>query len=145
MQYNTIRGAKKSISSAAKGGWIVAWTQDVRPIRPLPGERWEGFGPHALFAGALLVAAAGWAATESHATDLAEPLAVTLLFVLAAAATLMARRRGAAAHDRVTYWDVAGALTLIGIGAATLIEPEQMLRLVEAGNVGNQDNRISSR
>jgi hypothetical protein len=33
---------------------------------------------------------------------------------------------------RLTYWDVAGALTLVGIGATTLIDPEQLARLFDA-------------
>ena len=35
--------------------------------------------------------------------------------------------------DNVTYADVAGALTLIGLCAAATIDPEQMVRLVESG------------
>ena len=32
---------------------------------------------------------------------------------------------------QITYWDVAGALTLFGICVASQIDPDQMVRLVE--------------
>jgi len=56
-----------------------------------------------LIAGAVAVAALAWASSS-------EP------------------RRPA----RVTYWDIAGALTLIGIVAALLSDPEQVVPLMEA-------------
>ena len=111
----------------------MAWTHE---IRPLFRERQEGFGPQVMFAGALLVAAVASTLTNHYDDDLAEPLAVTLLFSLAALATLVAWCGGRAAQDRVSYWDVAGALTLIGIGTATLmIDPDQMVRVVESGSM----------
>jgi len=83
-----------------------------------------------LFAMSLLVAGAAWLFAErTFSSDAIMPIVATLLFLLAAA-TAIVWRREAGASDRVTYWDVAGALTFIGIGAATLIEPEQMLRLI---------------
>ncbi len=69
----------------------------------------------------------------------------TLLFGLAALAALVAWSRGATGRHRLTYWDTAGALTFIGIGAAALIDPEQMLRLIETSSTGNQDTRIFNR
>jgi len=84
-----------------------------------------------MFAAGLLLAAAAWiVAAWSFSSDLTLPLVATLLFLLAGIATLVAWSRAAAAPHRPTYWDVAGALTFIGIGAAALIDPEQMLRLV---------------
>lgn len=54
------------------------------------------------------------------------------LFVAAAivAAAAYAWREQARAK-RVTCWDVAGALTFIGICAAALVEPEQLAGLIE--------------
>ena len=46
------------------------------------------------------------------------------------AVALVAWRRPRRRGPRLTYWDVAGALTLIGICVAAAIEPEQMVRLV---------------
>jgi len=34
--------------------------------------------------------------------------------------------------SRITYWDIAGALTLVGIVAALLSDPEQVVPLMEA-------------
>jgi hypothetical protein len=35
----------------------------------------------------------------------------------------------------VSYRDVAGALAFIGIGAAALVEPEQLVRLVASDSI----------
>jgi uncharacterized membrane protein len=64
----------------------------------------------------------------------ATPLAATLLFVLAGAMALLAWRRREGNAQQVNCWDVAGALTLIGICAAATIDPEQMVQLVESGH-----------
>jgi hypothetical protein len=40
-------------------------------------------------------------------------------------------------RNQVTYADVAGALTLIGLCAAATIDPDQMVRLVEGGRAEN--------
>jgi len=107
----------------------MAVTHDVRPL----SHEQESLGPQVMFAAALLLVAAAWIVAEwSFTSDHTLPLVATLLFVLAGMATLVAWGRGTAGHHRVTYWDVAGALTFIGIGAAALIDPEQMLRLVAA-------------
>jgi hypothetical protein len=106
----------------------MAITHDVGP---LSHPRQETFGPQVMFAAALALAAAAWIFAErTFASDLTLPLVATLLFVLAAMAALVAWSRGAGMPHRLTYWDVAGALTFIGIGTAALIDPEQMLRLV---------------
>jgi hypothetical protein len=36
----------------------------------------------------------------------------------------------------MTYWDVAGALTLFGICVASQVDAEQMVRLVEGAHRG---------
>jgi hypothetical protein len=62
------------------------------------------------------------------------PLAATLLFMLAGAIALLAWRRREGSAQHVNCWDVAGALTLIGICAAATIDPEQLVQLVESGH-----------
>jgi hypothetical protein len=62
--------------------------------------------------------------------NLLMPAIATLLFVLAAAFALVAWIRCNTDEYQVTYWDVAGAVALIGIGAAALVEPDQLVRLV---------------
>ena len=122
----------------------MAWTHDVRPVSK---ERREVLGPQVLFAVALALAVVAWLFIERNFhTDLAMPLAVTLLFAAAAAAAPIAWMRGGVSREQVNYWDVAGALTLIGICAAATIDPEQLVRIVETtGAAGHQDARISDR
>src|SRR5262245_434489 len=85
-------------------------------------------GPPAAFVTALLIAFAPLALSRlvlPH--DLALPLA------LAAPIALVGWKRGRpAGRDSITYRDVAGALTFIGIFAATLMDPDQMVRIVGA-------------
>jgi hypothetical protein len=56
----------------------------------------------------------------------------TIFFVLACLVALVAmlRERGCD-QRRMTYWDVAGALTLFGICVASQVDADQMVRLVE--------------
>ena len=122
----------------------MAWTLKVRTVSK---ERREVLGPQVLFAGALVLAAVAWLLIERNfRTDLSMPLAVTLLFAAAAATASIAWLRGGVSREQVNYWDVAGALTLIGICAAATIDPEQLVRIVEStGAAGDQDARISVR
>jgi Na+/H+ antiporter NhaA len=96
----------------------------------------RGRGPEIMFAAAALAGLATLATSSAAlSSDLVLPATSTLFFALALLATLAAlvaaRRQGARAPDRITYWDVAGALTLCGICVASQIDPEQMVRLVE--------------
>lgn len=63
------------------------------------------------------------------------PAVVTLSFALAGLAALIGwctRQNSKAEH--LTYWDVAGALAFIGIGLSVLVEPEQIVRLVNGAH-----------
>jgi hypothetical protein len=99
------------------------------------GERGASFGngPRLAFAASILAGLAAWVAlittTSAH---FAVPAVATLLFVLAAALALLAWCHDGEDPVRVTYTDVAGALTLIGLCVAATIEPEQLVRLVES-------------
>jgi len=66
---------------------------------------------------------------QSLSKDHVLPTVSTLLFVLAAAVALIAWRVPTR-EPRLSYWDVAGGLTFIGICVAAAIEPDQMVRLV---------------
>jgi peptidoglycan/LPS O-acetylase OafA/YrhL len=98
-------------------------------------------GPPVTFAVVLLIAFAVLVvSTTMLPSDLVFPLTSTLLFVLAGLVALVAWSRGRPSEQvpgndqatpQVTYWDVAGALTFIGICAASLIDPDQMVRLME--------------
>ena len=76
---------------------------------------------------------AGFAAWVRRAAmlppDAVMPVVSTLLLVLAAVFALIAWRHGRMDPDNVTYRDVAGALTLIGLCAAATIDSDQMMRL----------------
>jgi hypothetical protein len=109
MQDNTIQMAEK------------------RPTGPSPT------GPQLAFAASVLISFAALAASMTMLPkDLALPLTSTLLFVLAGLIAIVGwRGERASEHGPVTYRDVAGALTFIGTFAASLIDPDQMLRVVE--------------
>ena len=66
---------------------------------------------------------------QSLSKDHVLPTVSTLLFVGAAAVALIAWRHPTRGSG-LSYWDVAGVLTFIGICVATAIEPDQMVRLV---------------
>ncbi len=90
-------------------------------------------GPHLLFVLAVLAAAA---LIVSTATSL--PPALTLA-ILSLGLTLGAggialfawAARQANAGPGLTYWDVAGALMLIGIAAGIMGEPGEVVRLLD--------------
>ena len=90
-------------------------------------------GPEIAFSAALLLAGAAMvASTQMLPNDFVLPVVGTLFFVLACMVALVASRGGRAAEqDQLTYWDVAGALTLFGICVASQVEPDQMVRLIE--------------
>ena len=103
--------------------------------RSRPGTR----GPEVTFTAAVVTAFAALAACAAmFPADIVLPAVSTLLFVMACLVALVAWRSG---HTRershVTYWDVAGALTLLGICVASQIDPDQMVRLVEGARRGH--------
>jgi hypothetical protein len=63
------------------------------------------------------------------------PVISMLLFVLAMVFALVAWIRCSTDEYAVSYRDVAGALAFIGIGAAALVEPEQLVRLVASDSI----------
>ncbi len=92
--------------------------------------------PAMLFDLALCATITVWlvAALTLHG-DAVLPLVTGILFLLAGLTALwawMRHRRNDPRH--LTFWDVAGALTLIGICTAALVEPDQLVRLVAGTN-----------
>jgi hypothetical protein len=89
-------------------------------------------GPELVFTATLVIAFVAMAAgTRILASDLVMPATSTLFFVLAGlVAVIAACRRRTAEPAPVTYWDVAGALTMFGICVASQIDPDEMARLV---------------
>ena len=87
-------------------------------------------GPQVAFAVSIFAGLVAWISLRiTLAADLVAPMVATLLFVFAAALAGVAWRGGENVA-RVTYGDVAGALTLIGLCVAATIEPEQVVRIV---------------
>jgi len=95
--------------------------------------RVAGADPRLGFVIAILAAALVLAlAPRALPPDAVMPAVSTLLLGFAALFGFIAWRRGRMNPGTVTYADVAGALTLIGLFAAATIEPEQLVRLVSA-------------
>ena len=91
--------------------------------------------PRLGFAVAIIACALGWAvAIRMLPPDAVVPAVSTLVLCFAALFGAIAWRRGRINPANVTYTDVAGALTLIGLFAAATIEPEQLVRLVGDGS-----------
>jgi hypothetical protein len=95
-------------------------------------------GPELVFAATLLIAFAMAAGTKVLASDLVLPATSTLFFVLAGLVALIAVcGRRTTGQAPVTYWDVAGALTMFGICVASQIDPDEMARLVTGTRRGD--------
>jgi hypothetical protein len=91
-------------------------------------------GPAISFATAVLATVGTFAIAAAVLPENgAAPAAATLLFGAAGLAALAAWIGRQSAHqDNLSYWDVAGALTFIGICVAATIEPGELVELVEA-------------
>lgn len=106
-------------------------TQLPTPNSPVRYGAWNG--PRLLTA---VVASAGAATTCFFVWALPPPLvlpsigvlAIATAIAIAGAAWLTTQRKTAT----VNYWDIAGALTFIGIFAALLSDPELVLALLES-------------
>ena len=98
-----------------------------------------GSGPELTFAAAIFVGVAVWAGLSiTLPPDLVVPIIATLSFGFAAALAVVASLRGFENPACVTYADVAGAITLIGVCIAATIEPEQMVGII-AGDQHGRD------
>ena len=112
----------------------MSTTNRSKPVARLT--RAPTFGPQVLFGIAVFAAFAVLAGAVTVLPNaLVAPVASTLLLVMAVAAALIGwLREGGADVARVTYWDVAGALTFIGICVASTVEPNEMVALIEAAD-----------
>ena len=91
-----------------------------------------GIGPQVGFAAATLAGFAAWSGLiVSVPNDMIMPVLATMFLVFAAGFAVIAWRNRDEDPTRVTYADVAGALTLIGLFAASTIDPDQLVRIVE--------------
>ncbi len=84
----------------------------------------------------VAAAAIGWLAPP-----LVLPVVSAMLIAVAALAALLALLAPAGPAGLLSYWDVSGAFTFLGIGAALLSEPDAVLPLLESGiDPGKTDN-----
>jgi hypothetical protein len=92
----------------------------------------ESRGPQVGFAATMIAGAAAWIVAKTMLPpDAVMPLVSTLLLALAAAFALIAWRQRSMSPENVSYRDVAGALTLIGLCAAATIDSDQVMRLAQ--------------
>ena len=90
-------------------------------------------GPRAGFLAATVIGFGALSlARVSLSADAVMPVVATLFLVMAVLVSAIAWVNRGSDPAQVTYTDVAGALTLIGFFAAATIDPDQMLRLVDA-------------
>jgi len=93
-----------------------------------------GIGPQLGFAAATFSGFAAWSGLiVTIGPNMIMPVIATLFLAFAAGFAVIAwRSRGGEDPTRVTYADVAGALTLIGLFAASTIDPDQLVRIVQS-------------
>jgi hypothetical protein len=94
-----------------------------------------GIGPQLGFAAVTFAGFAAWSGLiVTLSPHLVMPIIATMFLTFAAGFAVVAWRRRGEDPTRVTYADVAGALTLIGLFAASTIDPDQLVRLVTDGH-----------
>jgi hypothetical protein len=95
-------------------------------------------GPATIFVATVLLAfTALILATMTFPKDAALAVVSSIFFAVAALIALPAWRSGRPDEHALSYWDVAGALTLFGICAATLMDSDQLVRLIESQRHAN--------
>ena len=91
-------------------------------------------GPHIALAGALAaILAAAAVLDQSLPKEHLLPAVCTMFFVAAAAVAAIAWFRPLSrqlSRQPMSYWDIAGGLTFIGVCMAALIEPDQLIRFI---------------
>jgi hypothetical protein len=110
----------------------------IDPVRRHARQHPEAVGPVAVLAASTAILAATFLAALWTLPRLMV-LPVLCLAALASAASIaLIAWRGGATERHPTYWDVAGALTFIGMCAAVLSEPDQVMALLEAAPSNNR-------
>lgn len=104
------------------------------PISNSPRRSDPWSGPRAVLASVMVL---GFTAVAVSVWTLPVPLVLPVLSaLLVAAACITALLAWVRPHnkwdERVTYWDITGALALVGICAALLSEPDQVMPLLES-------------
>ena len=101
---------------------------------PGTGVAAQNYGPQLAFAAATVAGFAAWAACGAMLpAGFAAPIVTSVFLVMAALLGFVAWFCRYEDPGNVTYRDVAGALTLIGLCASVTIDPDQLLRLANGG------------
>ena len=106
----------------------------MRTTKPRYDQRNGTFaiGPQLGFAAATFAVFAVWSGlVVTISAGMVMPVLASLFLAFAGGFALVAWCDRGQDPARVTYSDVAGALTLIGLFAASTIDPDQLVRLVE--------------
>jgi hypothetical protein len=94
-----------------------------------------GVGPQIGFAAATFAGFAAWSGLiVSIPAVWIMPMLATMFLAFAAGFGIIAWHNRNEDPTRVTYADVAGALTLIGLFAASTVDPDQLVRIVAGGH-----------
>jgi hypothetical protein len=110
--------------------WLAHAARNRPRQRPLPARRWHGLA--IALAGALTAGAAALiAALFLVPPPLVFPVTGFALVVAAATFALIAWASPPEAGNRLVFWDVAGAMTVLGLCAALIGEPEQAVALLD--------------
>ena len=109
----------------------MAFVNHAKQARKTGGP--DAYGPILTFTAALAIAMLALvAAATAMPRDFALATVSTVFFAIAALVALFAWRAGKPqTENTVSYWDVAGALTLFGICAAAFLDSDQVIRLIE--------------
>lgn len=98
------------------------------------GHGGQDYGPQTAFGIAAFAAAAAAFIVAWHAApSFVLPTISLILLGCAATIAVIAWARPVQNGRTITYWDVTGALTLIGISAALLSDPDIALPLLDSG------------
>ena len=100
--------------------------------QPHKRNRWDGPSLALVALTAALAAASAGAMWALPRALLLPSLSVLMVALAAVVAFAAWRWREPQRPNRVTYWDIAGALTLFGIAAALLSDPAEVIPLLEA-------------
>jgi hypothetical protein len=104
----------------------------TRPHCPERGER-RGVTPEIAFAAAAFAVFVTWSCLMATVpAQHVMPAIATMFLIFATGFGVVAWRYRDDNAYRVTYADVAGALTLIGLFAAATIDPDHLVRIITA-------------
>ena len=91
-------------------------------------------GPRLAFLGSIALVFVVWiTSARTLQSEFVGPLVSTVFLMLAAGSGVIGWYRRSSESEDVTYADVAGALTLIGLCITATINPDQLVQLVHGG------------